>query len=89
MVADYDPVLAEYLRQLPNVGPELYMWLFIKNIFTDVLDTSEWMKLFDHIFTMPPLFFYYTVIAYVSYFRESIMAMSKKEDFEVCIDDLK
>jgi hypothetical protein len=64
------------------VGPELYLWSFFKNVFTEVLDTDEWMKLFDHIFTMPPMFFYYFVVAYLSYFRSALLAKHQREDLE-------
>src|SRR5690606_14967721 len=47
----------------------------MSSIFTEVLSTNEWLKVFDHIFTMPPIFFIYFIIAYLIYFKPTLLNM--------------
>jgi hypothetical protein len=75
----------ELIQHFDNcgIGADIYCWMMLKNLFTEVLTADHWMKVFDHLFTMPTAFLYYYTVAYIMYFRTSLLQLHNREDFQV------
>lgn len=55
-------------------------WLLLSNLMTDVLSASEWLKLWDHAFTMGPDFLPYAALSYLTHFRGPLLAARSPQD---------
>ncbi len=80
----FDPTLLEHFR-IHNISNQVFVWPLLRTLFTEVLPTNDWLKLFDHTFSMPPIFLYYLVVSYLIHFRTRLMLLKKLEDFKVWI----
>ena len=78
-----DPELAEHFT-LSGFPVEVYAWHLLKTVFTEVLTADQWLKVFDHIFSMPCIFMYYFVVAYLIHFRTTLLTIHRRQDLEVC-----
>jgi hypothetical protein len=86
LLTEYDPTLALHLSQTSSA--KIYFWKPLTSLFTELLESDEWLKLFDHVFTMPPSFLYYFSVAYVSHFRASLLTKNQDSDFEFFFQNL-
>lgn len=76
----YDNELLNFFKQ-NDIKGDTYAWPMLRSLFTEILSTGEWLKLFDHIFSMPPLFMYHFIVSYLIFFRTTLFATKRKEDF--------
>ncbi|KAL9658438.1 hypothetical protein ABK040_005982 [Willaertia magna] len=65
-----------------GVTSNTFVWSVLKNLFTEILTTDQWLKLFDHVFSMPLSFIYFFMVSYLVYFRETFLTMKDKQEFE-------
>ena len=73
-----DPGLAQAMSK--TGGVQVHAWTLLQSLFSEVLSRHEWLKLFDHVLSNPPSFMECFVVAYLSYFRQSIMSAPTKDE---------
>ena len=66
-----------------NLLPQVYAWPVMQTLFSEVFSKNEWLRLFDHIFTNPPGFFYHLVAAYSICCKSALMRTIELQDFKV------
>ncbi|KAK3924954.1 TBC1 domain family member 31 [Frankliniella fusca] len=59
-----------------------YAWTLLSTAFSEVLSSTQWMQLWDHIISNPPEFLLFAVVAYNICCRASFKTCSTKKDFE-------
>lgn len=79
-----DPALHRHFAE-SQLGPETYLWLPIRSLFTELLTRKEWLQLFDHVFTLPPSFIGHFAVAYLAApaMRANLLRIEpgRKQDF--------
>ena len=86
ILAYHDKDLLDHLIRFKATS-QVYGWLMIQNMFSEVLMAKDWMTVWDHFLMKDPSFMYNFAVAYLIYFRRSIMAISKAEDFKVRLEN--
>jgi len=81
LLAHHDKDLLRHLIQC-EVTTQVYAWPLMQTIFSEVFSRNEWMRLFDHIFTAHPGFFYHLVAAYSICCRSALLRTSHLADFK-------
>lgn len=86
LLAHYDPKLMEfYMRS--NITSKTFAWPIVKTAFAEVLDTSQWLQLWDHLITNTPDFLVFAVVAYNMQQRPVIMRLEKRAEIETFFRD--
>jgi len=80
ILEENDPGLLDHFRS-HKISAEGYAWTPLKAVFSHNFSKQQWSKLMDHVLTMPPIFLYYFAVAYLSYFRRTLLTMESDEDF--------
>ena len=62
---------------------QVYAWPLLATLFSEVLTSDEWLRLFDNVFSNPPSFLLMCVVAYNSVNRGPLMKCEEEEDFKV------
>ncbi|XP_049814764.1 TBC1 domain family member 31 isoform X1 [Schistocerca nitens] len=65
-----------------NITSQTYAWPLLEVAFSEVLSTSEWLQLWDHILSNEPSFLLIAVAAYNIVFRTAITSCKTQDDFE-------
>ena len=55
-------------------GIEVHAWALLSTALTEVLSKSDWLKLWDHVFSNSPPFLMFLVLSYLLHFRAPILA---------------
>jgi len=78
-----DPKLMSHLCSL-GVSSQVYAWSLLRSVFTEVLNKSEWLRLWDHLFTNShdPSLLLCAVAAYSVYNRNALIASVDKKEVE-------
>lgn len=66
----------------------MYAWPLLQTLLSEVLTKEEWLRAWDNIFSNHPSFLLFVVVAYVTVSRKALLQCTRKEDFEVRIDQL-
>lgn len=81
LVAHYDPKLMEfYMRK--KITSKTFAWPIVSTAFAEVLDTAQWLQLWDHLITNSPDFMVFVAVAYNMVQRPIIMRLEKREEIE-------
>lgn len=64
------------------VTSEIYAWPLLESVFSEVLTTSEWCILWDHIISNEPSFLLMSVVAYNILNRSLLMTFTDVSDFQ-------
>ena len=81
VLAYHDKPLAEALRA--KGGVQAHAWTLLQGALTEVLSSGEWLKLWDHILSNDASYMYYATVAFMIYFRASIIAAEKEEELHM------
>jgi len=65
-----------------KVTTQVYAWPVMQTLFSEVFSKNEWLRLFDHIFTNPPGFFYHLVAAYSMCCKSALLRTLELQDFK-------
>ena len=67
-----------------NIPPELYIWSLLQTLLSEVFSKQEWCIIWDHIvMNHQQSYLYFVVLAYLIYFRVSILSCKSISEFEV------
>ena len=81
VLAYHDKQLAEALRD--KGGVQTHAWTLLQSALTEVLSSGEWLKLWDHIISNDASYIYYATVAFMVYFRASIISAEKEEELQM------
>ena len=81
VLAYHDKPLADALRE--KGGVQTHAWTLLQGALTEVLSSGEWLKLWDHILSNDASYIYYATVAFMVYFRASIIAAEKEEELQM------
>ena len=62
---------------------QIYAWPLLATLFSEVLTSAEWLRLFDNVFSNQPAFLVMCVVAYNSVNRGPLMKCTEEDDFKV------
>lgn len=65
-----------------QITSQTYAWLIMQSFFSELFSKDDWLKLWDHLVTNQPSFFYYVLVAYLIRFRQPLLETSRLADFE-------
>lgn len=82
MLLEHDPELL-YHFTLHKVTSNIYIWSVLETIFSEILTSSEWLTLWDHILTNEVSFLLSAVVAYNLVQRHTLMILKNLEDIEI------
>lgn len=79
----HDPKLMSHLVSL-GISSQTYAWGMLRSVFTEVLNKSEWLRLWDHLFTNAhdPNLMLCAVAAYTVYNRNALVSATDKQEVE-------
>ncbi len=69
----------------PTAGPggiEVHAWGLLSTALTEVLSKSDWLMLWDHVFSNSPPFLMFLLLSYLMYFRAEIMSAETMQQME-------
>jgi WD40 repeat protein len=77
----HDVELLEHFRShvIPN---EIYGWIPLQSLFSEVLCKEDWARLWDHCFTREPSFLYFFAAALLIGCRDTLLSLRTEEEFE-------
>lgn len=81
ILANNDKVLLKHYMKC-DITSETYGWTLLKTGFSEVLTTSEWLMLWDHIISNCPIFFLFSVISYNIINRNALLDLTEIQDFQ-------
>uniref|UniRef100_A0A673JBB1 TBC1 domain family member 31 n=2 Tax=Sinocyclocheilus rhinocerous TaxID=307959 RepID=A0A673JBB1_9TELE len=81
VLAHHDKELLQHFVAC-GVTSQMYAWPLLETLFSEVLMTEEWLKLFDNVFSNHPSFLLMAVVAYVTCCRAPLLLCTDKKDFE-------
>jgi hypothetical protein len=83
IIHSHDPALMKHLVAA-GVSSQTYAWAMLRSAFTEVLNKSEWLRLWDHLFTNAhdPALILCAVAAYTIYNRNALMPAKDKKELE-------
>ena len=55
-------------------GIETHAWGLLSTALTEVLSKTDWLKLWDHVFSNSPPFLLFLLLSYFIYFKSQIMS---------------
>ena len=66
-----------------GVNSQTYAWSLLRSLFTEVLSSQDWLRFCDQLFTFPnePQLLLVAVVAFLKYFRTSLLAAQEEADF--------
>ena len=73
-----DPELAKSMGK--TGGVQIHAWTLLQSLFSEVLSRYEWLKLWDHVLSNPPVFMECFVVAFLTYFRSTLLSAPSKEE---------
>ncbi|KAI9595016.1 hypothetical protein BDF19DRAFT_423062 [Syncephalis fuscata] len=81
LLSEHDLELLEHFRShvIPN---EIYGWIPLQSLFSEVLCKEDWARLWDHCFTRPPSFIYFFAVALLIGCRDTLLNLRTEEEFE-------
>ncbi|OAF70697.1 TBC1 domain family member 31 [Intoshia linei] len=88
LLASIEQIFMMYDSQLLNhfiaykVTSQIYAWSLIKNLMTEVLSSSDWLIIMDHIFTNKISFIYCMILSYSVTNRCILLSCNSLKDFE-------
>lgn len=81
LLAHFDAKLLEFfVRQ--KITSKTFAWPLVKTAFAEVLDSSQWLQLWDHLVTNRPEFMVFAVVAYSMTQRAVLMRLERQEEIE-------
>eukprot|EP00698_Gefionella_okellyi_P005649 TRINITY_DN15121_c0_g1_i1.p1 TRINITY_DN15121_c0_g1~~TRINITY_DN15121_c0_g1_i1.p1 ORF type:complete len:1344 (+),score=328.15 TRINITY_DN15121_c0_g1_i1:78-4109(+) len=73
------PKLLAHFQKL-NVIAQVYAWLPLQTLFSEMLTKFDWLRLFDHILSNDTSFMVYAATALVIYFRKRLLTVQSVDD---------
>lgn len=86
LLAHYDPKLMEFLVR-HKITASVFAWPLVRTAFAEVLDTVQWLQLWDHLVTNAPDFMVFAVVAYNMAQRPVVMKLSQPGEIETFYRD--
>nr|XP_023015436.1 TBC1 domain family member 31 [Leptinotarsa decemlineata] len=81
ILLEHDPELLHHYAS-NNITSNIYVWPLLETAFSEVLTSSEWLHLWDHVLTNEISFLLCAAAAYNITQRHTLVALKKLEDFE-------
>eukprot|EP01112_Ceratiomyxa_fruticulosa_P015637 TRINITY_DN4626_c0_g1_i1.p1 TRINITY_DN4626_c0_g1~~TRINITY_DN4626_c0_g1_i1.p1 ORF type:complete len:853 (-),score=217.84 TRINITY_DN4626_c0_g1_i1:25-2583(-) len=81
LLSIHDAPLLHHFTQL-GVTSLTYCFPLLSTLFSEVFQLGEWCIMFDHLVSNPPPFLLYFVVAYLRYFRGTLLSTNNIKDFE-------
>ncbi|KAG5876918.1 hypothetical protein JTB14_021361 [Gonioctena quinquepunctata] len=81
ILLEHDPDLLHHFTA-NNITSNIYIWPLLETVFSEVLTSSEWLQLWDHILTNEISFLLCAIAAYNMIQRQTLVALKKMDDFE-------
>lgn len=78
---EHDMQLLQHLSS-HMVTSEIYAWQLLESLFSEVLTTSEWCILWDHVLSNEPSFLLMSAVAYNILNRSPLMTFTSVSDFK-------
>lgn len=78
LLAHFDPKLMEFYMQ-KKITSKSFAWSIVRTAFAEVLDTEQWLQLWDHLVTNAPEFLVFVAVAYNMTQRPVIMRLERGE----------
>ncbi|KAF5832682.1 hypothetical protein DUNSADRAFT_11363, partial [Dunaliella salina] len=75
LLAFHDNDLAIHIRRTCRGGVATVSWSLLQDLMTSVLDQGDWLKLWDHCFTVGPDYLYYFLIAYFIALKPTVSSL--------------
>ncbi|XP_074042310.1 uncharacterized protein isoform X5 [Leptinotarsa decemlineata] len=80
ILLEHDPELLHHYAS-NNITSNIYVWPLLETAFSEVLTSSEWLHLWDHVLTNEISFLLCAAAAYNITQRHTLVALKKPEDF--------
>ncbi|XP_062521814.1 TBC1 domain family member 31-like isoform X2 [Corticium candelabrum] len=80
LLSHHDALLMKHFICL-EVTAQTYAWPLMQSFFSEVLTRSEWLKLWDNLFSHHPGCLLYAVVAYLIHSRRALLNSTEKDDF--------
>lgn len=81
ILKEHDPsLLLHFVRH--GVAPQVYTWRLLTTLFTEVLNHTQCVKLYDHIFANRPNFLLYLVVAFSLVSKKNLMRCVTLQSFK-------
>eukprot|EP00937_MAST-01D_sp_MAST-1D-sp2_P004524 g4524.t1 len=83
LLESHDPELLQHFVQ-HGVNAQTFAWSLLRSLFSEVLASADWLRLWDTLLSHPndPALLVVTVVAFLRYFRISLLAAKTPADFE-------
>ncbi|CAG9863971.1 unnamed protein product [Phyllotreta striolata] len=82
MLMEHEPELLDHFTS-HKITANVFVWCLLETAFSEVLTSSDWLTLWDHVLTNEISFLISTVVAYNSLQKHSVMALASLEDVQV------
>lgn len=86
LIAHYDPKLMDFFMRR-KVTSKTFAWPIVQTAFAEVLDTTQWLQLWDHLVTNTPDFLVFAAVAYNITQRPVVMRLESLEEIECFFRD--
>lgn len=63
-------------------GVEAPAWGLLSTALTEALSKSDWLKLWDHVFSNSPPFLLFLLLSYLIFFRAQVMAAKSMQQMD-------
>ncbi|KAL1513504.1 hypothetical protein ABEB36_002908 [Hypothenemus hampei] len=63
-----------------TLKPTVYSWSLLETAFSEVLNASDWLKFFDHVFVNPPCFLLCAVVAFLLIHQKNLVLLTQEEE---------
>lgn len=67
---------------------QIYVWPLLQTLFSEVLTSDEWLRLFDNVFSNHPAFLLLCVVAYYIVNRGPLLRCTELDDIKVVFVEL-
>lgn len=74
LLAHFDPKLMEFYKRR-RITSKTFAWPLIRTAFAEVLDSAQWLQLWDHLITNAPDFMVFVTVAYNMTQRSIVMRL--------------
>ncbi|KAI5752252.1 hypothetical protein M8J77_015194 [Diaphorina citri] len=74
MLGDRDPALLDHYCKI-GITSNVYAWLLLQSVFSEVLSEDQWLVLWDHLLTNEPWFLLLAVVAFNIHCRNVLLTL--------------
>ena len=78
LLAHHDTTLLKHLLSY-KISSQEYAWPLLKTVFSEVFERENWLRVWDNIFSHPPGFIIYMVVAFLNSVRSAVMKCTTVE----------